>query len=196
MCMAMCGACAELCVHVHCYVCTAMHVQLCNQCTCSFTFYLHFPLFYPHFPLFYPHFPHFPHSPPHQVPPMPPARVAEVLQKELGGVPLDAVFEWIDLEQPLGSASIAQVSFERGGGGRGVLGGFLGGGGGGRGGHWVVCWGAAVCVLCMLCILCILGNGGCMHVYNTHHSLACTPRTTHHVRHTPYGTLHTTHTTP
>jgi predicted unusual protein kinase regulating ubiquinone biosynthesis (AarF/ABC1/UbiB family) len=44
-----------------------------------------------------------------QVPPMPAAQVKTVIEEELGGVPIDAVFEWIDLENPLGSASISQV---------------------------------------------------------------------------------------
>jgi len=33
-----------------------------------------------------------------------------VLEAELGGVPMEEVFEWIDLENVLGSASIAQAS--------------------------------------------------------------------------------------
>ena len=44
-----------------------------------------------------------------QVPPMPPAQTRAVLERELGA-PLEEVFEWIDLETPLGSASISQVS--------------------------------------------------------------------------------------
>ena len=32
-----------------------------------------------------------------------------VIERELGGAALEDVFEWIDLEQPLGSASLAQV---------------------------------------------------------------------------------------
>lgn len=32
-----------------------------------------------------------------------------VIEKELGGAKLEDVFEWIDLEKPLGSASLAQV---------------------------------------------------------------------------------------
>jgi predicted unusual protein kinase regulating ubiquinone biosynthesis (AarF/ABC1/UbiB family) len=44
-----------------------------------------------------------------RVPPMPAAQAAAVIRRELGGVPLDQVFEWIDLDTPLGSASIAQV---------------------------------------------------------------------------------------
>ncbi|PRW59732.1 putative aarF domain-containing kinase 1 [Chlorella sorokiniana] len=43
-----------------------------------------------------------------QVPPMPAEQAREVIERELG-VPLAAVFEWIDLETPLGSASISQV---------------------------------------------------------------------------------------
>lgn len=34
-----------------------------------------------------------------------------VIERELGGIPMDEVFEWIDLEHPLGSASIAQAGF-------------------------------------------------------------------------------------
>ena len=44
-----------------------------------------------------------------QVPPMPPDQTRKVIERELGGVQLEDVFEWIDLEQPLGSASISQV---------------------------------------------------------------------------------------
>jgi len=44
-----------------------------------------------------------------RVPPMPAAAVERVIRQELGGVPLDQVFEWIDLDTPLGSASISQV---------------------------------------------------------------------------------------
>lgn len=44
-----------------------------------------------------------------QVPPMPASQVREVIENELGGVPLETVFAWIDLDQPLGSASISQV---------------------------------------------------------------------------------------
>lgn len=33
-----------------------------------------------------------------------------VLEAELGGTPMEDVFEWIDLENVLGSASIAQAS--------------------------------------------------------------------------------------
>ena len=43
-----------------------------------------------------------------QVPPMPPAQAREVIEDELG-MPLEQAFEWIDLEEPLGSASISQV---------------------------------------------------------------------------------------
>ena len=43
-----------------------------------------------------------------QVPPMPAEQAREVIEQELG-VPLEAVFEWIDLDMPLGSASISQV---------------------------------------------------------------------------------------
>lgn len=41
---------------------------------------------------------------------MGPKQTRKVLQGELGGTPIADVFEWIDLDQPLGSASIAQVS--------------------------------------------------------------------------------------
>ena len=40
---------------------------------------------------------------------MPPDQTRKVIERELGGVSLEDVFEWIDLEQPLGSASISQV---------------------------------------------------------------------------------------
>jgi hypothetical protein len=50
----------------------------------------------------------------HQVPPMTADRTAEVLKRELGVDDLGELFEWIDLESPLGSASISQVG---GGGG-------------------------------------------------------------------------------
>lgn len=46
-----------------------------------------------------------------QVPPMPAEQAREVIERELG-VPLEAVFEWIDLDTPLGSASISQVGPE------------------------------------------------------------------------------------
>ncbi len=41
---------------------------------------------------------------------MPPAQTKEVIERELNA-PLEDVFEWIDLEKPLGSASISQVTF-------------------------------------------------------------------------------------
>ena len=44
-----------------------------------------------------------------QVPPMPAAEALAVLQAELLGQPLDEIFAWINLDTPLGSASIAQV---------------------------------------------------------------------------------------
>lgn len=44
-----------------------------------------------------------------RVPPMPPSQAREVIEQELGGTPLEEVFEWIDLDCPLGSASISQV---------------------------------------------------------------------------------------
>lgn len=40
---------------------------------------------------------------------MPPAQTKEVIERELNA-PLEDVFEWIDLQKPLGSASISQVS--------------------------------------------------------------------------------------
>ena len=43
------------------------------------------------------------------VPPMPADEVRTLLQEQLGVSDLGDVFEWIDLENPLGSASIAQV---------------------------------------------------------------------------------------
>ena len=43
-----------------------------------------------------------------QVPPMPPAQVRASIEGELGA-PLEQVFEWINLDKPLGSASISQV---------------------------------------------------------------------------------------
>ena len=43
-----------------------------------------------------------------QVPPMPPAQARKVIEAELGA-PLEDIFEEIDLEKPLGSASIAQA---------------------------------------------------------------------------------------
>lgn len=39
---------------------------------------------------------------------MPPAQARKVIEEQLGA-PLEDVFESIDLEKPLGSASIAQV---------------------------------------------------------------------------------------
>lgn len=41
---------------------------------------------------------------------MPEGKARAVIEEELGSLPLDSVFEWIDLEHVLGSASIAQVS--------------------------------------------------------------------------------------
>ncbi|PSC70875.1 putative aarF domain-containing kinase 1 [Micractinium conductrix] len=43
-----------------------------------------------------------------QVPPLPAGKAREVIERELGA-PLETLFEWIDLEEPLGSASISQV---------------------------------------------------------------------------------------
>jgi len=40
---------------------------------------------------------------------MPATQARQCIEAELGGIPLEAVFEWIDLETPLGSASISQV---------------------------------------------------------------------------------------
>ena len=42
-------------------------------------------------------------------PPMPAAMAQKVIEAEFGGAPLGDVFEWIDLERPLGAASVAQV---------------------------------------------------------------------------------------
>ena len=42
---------------------------------------------------------------------MPSDKTRAVLEQELRGVPIEDVFEWIDLENVLGSASIAQVYF-------------------------------------------------------------------------------------
>lgn len=44
-----------------------------------------------------------------EVPPMPASQVTALLRSELATDDLGCVFEWIDLERPLGSASIAQV---------------------------------------------------------------------------------------
>ena len=55
-----------------------------------------------------------------RVPPMPAAQAGAAIERELG-VPLSAVFEWIDLEEPLGSASISQVGVCVKVGGRWVL---------------------------------------------------------------------------
>ena len=44
-----------------------------------------------------------------QVPPMPPHQAEDILRRELRINALSTVFEWIDLDKPLGSASIAQV---------------------------------------------------------------------------------------
>ncbi len=44
-----------------------------------------------------------------QVPPMPAEKARRVVEEELRGTPLEEVFEWIDLDTPLGSASISQV---------------------------------------------------------------------------------------
>ena len=40
---------------------------------------------------------------------MPAEQVLSLLQAELRGRPLEDIFEWINLQTPLGSASIAQV---------------------------------------------------------------------------------------
>ena len=40
---------------------------------------------------------------------MPPSQVSALLKRELHVADLGAVFDWIDLEKPLGAASIAQV---------------------------------------------------------------------------------------
>lgn len=42
---------------------------------------------------------------------MPASQARAVIEEELGGLPLEEVFDWIDLDEPLGSASIAQVPF-------------------------------------------------------------------------------------
>lgn len=44
-----------------------------------------------------------------QVPPMSAEQTRGVIEQELGGATLADVFEWIDLDKPLGSASLAQV---------------------------------------------------------------------------------------
>ena len=44
-----------------------------------------------------------------EVPPMSPPEVTDIIQAELAGPTLEDVFDWIDLDKPLGSASIAQV---------------------------------------------------------------------------------------
>eukprot|EP00798_Chlamydomonas_sp_ICE-L_P027624 gene27624-7261_t len=44
-----------------------------------------------------------------EVPPMSPKQARESIQRELGVDDLGEVFEWIDLEKPLGSASVSQV---------------------------------------------------------------------------------------
>lgn len=54
-----------------------------------------------------------------QVPPMPAAQARAVIERELGA-PLEALFEWIDLDTPLGSASISQASLWGLGGVRGL----------------------------------------------------------------------------
>ena len=40
---------------------------------------------------------------------MPAAMALKVIEAEFGGAPLGDLFEWIDLERPLGAASVAQV---------------------------------------------------------------------------------------
>lgn len=44
---------------------------------------------------------------------MPVERTRAVIEQELRGVPIEEVFEWIDLDNVLGSASIAQVPLSR-----------------------------------------------------------------------------------
>jgi hypothetical protein len=44
-----------------------------------------------------------------KVPPMSPSETQEILKRQLNVSSLLDVFEWIELENPLGSASIAQV---------------------------------------------------------------------------------------
>ena len=41
---------------------------------------------------------------------MPAEKARQVVEEELRGTPLEEVFEWIDLDTPLGSASISQVA--------------------------------------------------------------------------------------
>jgi len=81
-----------------------------------------------------------------RVPPMPASAAARVLRRELGLSDLSGVFEWVDLEAPLGSASVSQVHKARlrrldaaevgrilraaGGGATGAGGRGVGGGGG------------------------------------------------------------------
>ncbi len=43
---------------------------------------------------------------------MPAEQARVVIERELGA-PLESVFEWIELEEPLGSASISQVGSAR-----------------------------------------------------------------------------------
>lgn len=45
-----------------------------------------------------------------QVPPMSREKTQAVIEQELNGMPIDSVFEWLELESVLGSASIAQAS--------------------------------------------------------------------------------------
>ena len=40
---------------------------------------------------------------------MPTAQARQVVEQELGGVPMDHVFEWFNFDKPLGSASVAQA---------------------------------------------------------------------------------------
>ena len=44
-----------------------------------------------------------------QVPPMTQAQTRAVIEGELGGTALEQAFSWIDLTEPIGSATIAQV---------------------------------------------------------------------------------------
>ena len=44
-----------------------------------------------------------------RVPPMEPAAAARLIREQLGGAPLEAAFDWVELDRPLGAASVAQV---------------------------------------------------------------------------------------
>ena len=74
-----------------------------------------------------------------QVPPMTPALTEQGLQRELGVDDLGELFEWIDLERPLGSASISQVARGRRGGR----------------GRWSIVGGAETFVVCVCMCVCV-----------------------------------------